>query len=357
MLGAGLNHITTLEELQASDVKITKKIILVNSSKYTDEAFEYLLDLIDDSEAIAFVINERKIYTHGEYFGGDLWEDTLDYFSKYMLIDENNNITSQIYAQTPKDAIQFKGEGGIVLYSDYDINREVNTIHFQYDLNAAIDHTTVFKINDELFISLDVENGKISLKKYVPVKFIYDYPQIVEYDSGDKQLSLPIRIENSEKLNEFHITGSNDVIPVYDPLLQTINATIPNNTEVTIYIDYSDKNGFEYVEPITQQWGYKYAFGSGASAIRYDNINNFLTEIENRFSEKTININIPDGQYGWLAYPSTVQLSFTDLDSGLIGGWKKHSKFRLYTSNIEYQVYRTENVGLGNTKWKLTQKQ
>ena len=83
-------NLINLEEVQASVQSIDKKIILVDSSKYTDEAFEYLLDIIDESKIIAFIVNERKIYTHGEYFGGDLWEDSLFYFGNFQILDEND---------------------------------------------------------------------------------------------------------------------------------------------------------------------------------------------------------------------------------------------------------------------------
>ena len=320
MIGEELGHVITLEELQEANPKINKRIVLVNSSKYTEEAFEYLLDLIDDCEAIAFVINERKIYTHGEYFGGDLWEDSLNYFSKYALLDDNNEISAQIYAQTSKDAIQFKGEGGITLYSDYDIKRDASTIHVNYDLDAAVDKTSVVKVDDNLSLALEVDGDKIALKK-------------------------------------LHITASGNSSPKYNISTMSIDVDVKNNTPVTIYVDYQDKNGFSLTESITQEWGYKYAYGSSANAIYENNINMFLANIENKFSEKTIDIDIKDGQYGWFVYPANIELSFIDVENGMTGGWKKHSIFWMYSQNIRYQVYRTENCGLGKTIWKLTQKQ
>lgn len=359
MLDEMNDHIITLEELQEMQPKITKRIILVNSSKYTEEAFEYLLDLIDETEAIAFVINERKIYTHGEYFGGDLWEDSLNYFSKYTILNDDDEITSQIYAQTAKDAVQLKGEGGISIYSDYDINREANTLHINYDLDAAVDSSSVVKVNDDLSLVLEVKDDKIALKQYEPLTINLIQPEMLEYDSGNTNVVIDMEIFGYEKLRvtDFRVTASGNSIPEPRLTERKIYVYIFNNTKTYIYADYSDENRIHYTSSTVQDWGYIYAYGAGAYSINSSNIHDFRHSIENTFSEKTITLNIQDGQYGWFAYPANVKLSFMDVDNGMSGGWKKHSKFTLYSRGIEYQVYRTENMGLGKTTWKLTQKQ
>ena len=359
MLGEELGHIITLEELQEAQPKITKRIVLVNSSKYTEEAFEYLLDLIDESEAIAFVINERKIYTHGEYFGGDLWEDTLNYFSKYTLLNEDNEITSQVYAQTSKDAIQFKGEGGITLYSDYDINRDASTIHVNYDLDAAVDNSSIVKINDGLSLVLEVNNDKIALKEYEAPSIKLHTPPMLEYDSGNTQVTINVDITRYEKikLTDLRVTASGNSIAEPRLAERKINVMVFNNVKTNVFVDYQDLNRIQYSTSTTQDWGYRYLWGSGANAINLTNQDLFNKSLENTFREKTISLDIKDGQYGWVAYPSSTPLAFIDMENGMMGGWTKYSTFTMYGQGIEYQVYRTENVGLGKTTWKLTQKQ
>ena len=357
MIGEEIGHIINLEELKEANPVINKRIILVNSSKYDDEAFEYLLDLIDESEAIAFIINERKIYTHGEYFGGDLWEDSLNYFSKYTVLNENDEITSQVYAQTSKDAIQFKGEGGITLYSDYDIHREASTIHVNYDLDAAVDHTSIVKVNDNLSVVLSVENDKIALKQYEPATLGMVNPPMLEYDNGNTTVTIPLRVDNYEKikLDTLHVTASGNTIAMPKLTEKIIEVSVFNNTKTYVYADFFDKNNVQYNEQVVQDWGYVYGYGT--TPITVENIHDHAKGIENRFSEKVIELDIKDGQYGWVVYPANVDIYFTDVENGLVGGWKKHSKFHMYSQDIEYQVYRTENIGLGKTVWRLKQKQ
>lgn len=349
-------HIITLEELQELNPKINKKIVLVNSSKYTEDAYEHLLDLIDEAESIAFVINERKIYTHGEYFGGDLWEETLNYFSKYVVLNDNNEITSQVYAQTSKDAIQFKGEGGITVYSDYDSNREASTIHVHYDLNAAVDSDSIVNVNDELALTLGVENNKVTLKEYRPVIVEIETPQLLEFDSGTREVTLNMTIDGSEKLKTLNITATNGTAVMYDWLTRQIKFTVQNNKNVSIYVDYNDVTGKEYSRQVDQKWGYAYVYGYVKITEETFDIQANSRGLEDSFKEKTISFSIPEGRYGWVAYPSSTDLVFIDDENGMIGGWRKDSKFTRYSTGIEYQVYRTEQTGLGKTKWRLQEK-
>lgn len=347
-------HIIGLEEAKTLITKIDKKIILVNSSKYTEEAFEYILDLIDDNESIAFIINERKIYTHGEYFGGDLWEDTLNYFSKYTLLDDNNSITSQLYAQNSKDAIQLKGEGGIEIYSDYDISREANTIHIKYDLDTAIDNSSIVEISGE-YLTLSVNDKKLALAKYDPIKVNLPKLQMIEYDKGNTEISFTLNIDGAERLKTLNISASSNAIPNYNHQNKLLTVTIMNNAKTIIYVDFSDGK-LSSTESTTQDWGYAFAYGDEPiNENTFDSLKK-SSDLENSFKEKTLNISIRDGHFGWFAYPANVELKFTDVENGFSGGWEKYSTFTKYSYGIEYQVYRTEHTGLGKTKWKIVKK-
>lgn len=348
------DHLITLEELQATVTKINKKIILVNSSKYEEPAFEYLLDIIDESEAIAFIINERKIYTHGEYFGGDLWEDTLNYFNKYTVLNDEDEIVSQIVAQSSKDIIQFKGEGGISLYTDYDIRRDASTMHIKYDLEAAVDQSSIIQVSNDRAIMLDVKDNKLSLAEYVPLTVTFRSTPMLEYDSGTQTLSIPITINDPSRVKSLSFSASAGVVPMYDINNKVVNVSIPNNTKVTIYADFSDGK-VKSTSSTTIDWGYCYAYGT--DIIGETNIQNHIKGIANRFSEISFNLDIPESKYGWFAYPANASFEFLDVTNGLRGGWTKHSQFRRYDSGILYQVWCTEQSGLGSTSWKIVKKQ
>lgn len=346
-------HIIDLEEIQNTIQKIDKKIILVNSSKYTDEAFEYLLDLIDQNETIAFVIDQRQIYTHGEYFGGDLWEDSLNYFSKYVLLDDADNIKAQLYATSPKEAIQLKGEGGVYIYADYDIERDSNTLHIQYNLESAIDQTSMIKVDDK-YITLTTHDDKLALDYYNGVTVELTEPKKLEYDSGNVEVLIFMDIKNSEKLKKLNVSASGNAVPMFNVETRNITMLVFNNIKTTLYVDYSD----EYVNKtvsVIQDWGYAYAYGlEQITPTTFDSMK--ANDFENEFIEKTIEINIPENKYAWFAYPANIELQFIDVDNGLVGGWTKVNKFARYNSNIQYQVYKTENSGLGKTKWKIVKK-
>lgn len=348
------DHLITLEEIQSTVTKINKKIILVNSSKYTDDAFEYLLDIIDECETIAFIINERKIYTHGEYFGGDLWEDTLNYFHKYNVLNEEDEIVSQIFAQSSKDTIQFKGEDGVTLYSDYDIHREASTLHIKYNIENAVDKSSFVKVSDENIISLNVDNNKIKLSEYVPVSVKFQDVPIVEYDSGDIQINVSVNISDQERLKSLEFETSNDTTTAYDWETGMLSVSVPNNTSITIYANYADEN-VSSTSSTNVEWGYIYAYGD--SLINYSNIDEHTTGLASKFDEISIKLDIGENKHGWFAYPCDTPIDFVDITNGLHGGWRKHSQFRKYEFGILYQVWCTEQTGLGSTSWKIVEKQ
>lgn len=346
-------YIIGLEELQNTVQKIDKKIILVNSSKYTDEAFEYLLDLIDQNETIAFIVDQRQIYTHGEYFGGDLWEDSLNYFSKYVILDNNNEIESQIYATSPKEGLQLKGEGGVYIYSDYDIERDSNTLHIQYQLESAVDKSAMVRVDDK-YITLTTHDDKLALDYYDGVSIELVKPKTLEYDNGNTEVLIFMYVTHSEQLKKLNVSASGNAVPMYNIDTGNITMLVFNNVNTILYVDYGD----EYMNrtaTTTQDWGYAYAYGTNTiTSTTFDSMKS--TEFENKFNEKTIEIDIPENSFGWFAYPANVELQFVDIDNGLVGGWTKYGQFSRYESNIQYQVYRTENTGLGKTKWRIVKK-
>lgn len=59
------------------------KFVVIDSSLYTPEAFEYIQEFVNYAGSILFVSDTKKIYARGKYFGGDifklifLWGDCL----------------------------------------------------------------------------------------------------------------------------------------------------------------------------------------------------------------------------------------------------------------------------------------
>ena len=105
----------TIDEVKESNLFINKRLVLIDSSLYTDDAFEYVRTLIDKNEAIAFIIDTRKIYTQGQYFGGDLWEDMLFFFGDYRLLDENGEEITTLKAELMKEQLNISSSNHILI--------------------------------------------------------------------------------------------------------------------------------------------------------------------------------------------------------------------------------------------------
>lgn len=340
----------TLEELILSETKITKRIVVINSSQYTDEAFDYLLSLVDENESIAFISDQKQIYTLGTWYGGDLWEDKLKFFSKIILNNEYKNIINTINASDANDIIEIKGENGIELYSDYDMLKDVNVMHLKYDISQALNNE-VLNLNSNKIV-LKNENGKITLSNVNENAITINELNILEYDTNINNISLNINVEDNEKLKYLKVFNENNEEQEY---VNVSNIIIPiqinENLKLIILYEYDNQIDTKQLE---QKWGYGWTYG--ITIITEQNFIDENKQIENDFVEKTIEIYQPLGEYAWFAYPSKYELNFIDCDSGLVGGWQKMHKFKMYSKNIEYQTYRTTNAGLGKIKWKITKK-
>jgi hypothetical protein len=56
------------------------------------------------------------------------------------------------------------------------------------------------------------------------------------------------------------------------------------------------------------------------------------------------------------ACPKEFDVIFTDASTNLQGGWKKIGTFTHYIFNTEYQIYGTDQYGLGSVKWIINKK-
>ena len=161
-------------------------------------------------------------------------------------------------------------------------------------------------------------------------------------------------VTNGQELTKFEISADENALPTFNGLSGNISLLVLNNAVTTVTIVYGD-DFITKETSVVQEWGYAFAYG--VYGIIDDNFDLYKSsDIENEFHEKTIELDIPENRYGWFAYPANVEIRFIDIDNDIAGGWQKAHTLYKYDSHIKYQVYRTEQTGLGNTKWKITKK-
>jgi len=349
-------RVMTIDELKANPPIIDKKFLLINSSLYTNEAFEYLLELINETDAIAFIRDLRQIYTHGEFFGGDVWEENLLCFGAFQLLNENDEFIAELGAETINDKIRFKSENNVTLSAEeYYINGEkLKTIKIGYDLSNTV-NTDVFTIDDSTAqYNLNVVDGKIGINKYVPIKVeVYGDESPIEYDHTPEYIEFHLNINGTSENKHIYVTtGTNELIEISDDN-SLVKATISDNTNVDYLVIYSDEQT-EGSVMFEKKFGYGLFYSN--EEIAPSNMNDIKKIIVLNSCECEFTLNQEENKYGWFACPSTFTPIFKDGYSGLCGGWYKINKFLFYSKNIEYDVWRTENSGLGENHWIITEK-
>lgn len=346
----------TLEEIQNNPPVINKKFLLINSSFYTDEAFEYLLTLVDNTDSVVFIPDKQEIYTHGTFYGGDIWKESLFYFKTFQIFDDTSNqLISEISADTIDDILKISASNNINLSVEEEVKdgKTLKTLKIGVKLDNIVDETP-FTIDDPTAIfKLKYENNQILVDKYIPIRVeVEDNTNILEYDNTDiETINFNINIFGSSITKSINITStSNENISRNDNI---ITSTVRSNDDIDYLILYSDgitEGNIHYI----QKFGYALCWGN------YEiNSRNFFGQdkiISKDSCNCEFNLNCSENEYCWFACPSIYKPVFKDEYSGLIGGWKKYSTFNIYSKNIEYTVYRTENSGLGNVKWFVTNK-
>jgi len=346
-----------VDELKSNPPVIERKFILIDSSLYTDEAYEYLLDLINETDSIAFIRDRKKIYTHGEYFGGDIWQDSLFYFGNFQILDNNSDeVLTDLKAEIQSETIRFKGENHIqLLPEEVWINgSKYKTIKFSWDIDNSIDKS-IIKIDDpSAEYNLEIKDNKISVNKYIPIRVeIPTKFDLIEYDSDISSINFDLNIYTTEDNYNIFVTSSNegDTVNLSEDnkkVFCKLNTKNINTDYLVIYSDYKNEGSIKTT--------LKYGFANVCSSEEITS-ENFIS-LENRFlSENScsceFDLNIEDDKYGWFACPIGFKPKFIDKDTNISGGWKKVETINVYSTNLEYDVYKTENSGLGNTSWKI----
>lgn len=376
--------LVTKQNLIDQNFKIEKKFVMVDSRAYTTEAFEYVLKLADMAGSLVFVYDLKKIWANGRYFGGDVFQDDLNYWTTVTTVNADNIYTGSTTAVAPKSNLVLKGKSHLSTKAIFDPERlDKNIIEFDYKLQDAV-NTNFVEIDGNRY-NLVVENDQIKLNKYVPMKVVCSSLPVLEYDSvlDYAEISFNIKLEgtmpNPNKVVldiQVSVGGEsrNDLFTGYDASTGTVYGQAPRNTEVTFTIAYSDgiTGG---TTSVTQRWGYGIWIG-----IFDENIYgyglfeeyrpNFLTNQEGTNGvEETkkylwvpgTNLNInesidqTESQYGMLVCPADFDIEFVDVSTNLTGGWTPgfNQMGYLYEDKIKYMPYRTDHTGLGLVTWKI----
>lgn len=344
----------TKEELLANPPEIFKKFLLINSRMYTDEAFEYLLELVNKTDSVAFIQDTRKIFTHGEYFGGDLWEDSLFYFGNFQILNDQDELITEVMPEHQKEILRFKGINNITITAEdvYTYEGKFKTINFGYDIANSIDNSVVTIDDSTAEYNLEIKDEKIHVNKYIPTRVEVLDTDPIEYDTSVSELYYLMKVFGTDENKNIFISSSRDEEVEIDEDLKGFKAitTTPIIDDIDYLILYGDsKNQGSIIKKQEVGFGLVYA----VEEINRNNFKSLSRYINHDNCDCEILLDIDDGKYGWFACPSKYKVIFIDRDSSIGGGWKKHTTFLMYSLNIEYTVYRTEQTGLGLTKWAI----
>lgn len=346
-------------ELLEQNIKIEKKFILIDSRNYTAKAYEYLLTLVDEAESIAFITDTRKIYTQGKYFGGDLWKESLFYFSGINVVNEDDEIVSAMNLDRGDSKLRIKGENGLVVRIESEETPAglKSTLILGYDLETGID-STPFKINPDNEYNLSVEDGKIKINEYVPINVIPQVTDSFELDSFDSksiEYSFLVLGNDSDKELTVYDDGKGEYInSIIDGNLLKFSATINKNEDRLFIIEYNDsRNSGTY--NFTQKWEPK-IFISTQEMVEENLLSmDKYSPAEGEDICGEFILEQHENEYGYFACPSTLanKFFFRDWSNSLAGGWRIISYLVAYEDGVQYTVFRTSQSGLGKIKWIL----
>jgi len=338
------------QKINVEDIQnliIYNKFVRIESSKYTDEAYEYIKYLVNQERAILFDKDTKRIYTLGEYYGGDELKENLLYVSKYLSIDLDDEVLDELNIINNSDILAFKGKGALDVKL---IKGKYNTVELEYNLNKCI-NDSIYKVTDDKEYGLYVdENGKVALKEYIyPDIEIFDSPMLLS-DPPTKSLTLTIKgTVHFEDWTRFDVEAKNCTFNSYDTHNGTLNVTFKRNEDGELIIRYSDgktSKTYKYV----QKWYKEATYGlfDGQNYIEYgkvyftdDNIDPFITDQRNLYG-------------AYVIIPSEIKPIFFDNSTNTIAAWYKVNNIIL--DNIHYTVYHTQNNGLGKVEWKIKNK-
>jgi hypothetical protein len=353
------------QNLIDSGFHLNKKFVMIDSTKYQPDAFEYILQLADNCGSIIFVSDSKKIWAKGKYFGGDIFQADLLYFTEFAAIDGDGNASSTS-AHHPKSKLTFKTNGHLNATAIYKEDTGENEINFDYDLDGAVNNEE-FQIDAKSFYSLNVVDGQIKMNKYTPISISLRNLNLLEYDSGEKMLNIAVTISGGNGVMNYDVTATTALPEGEQPQIiveeatstQNIVAIIPENVDVLFTANVSDSR-MRATGTTVQQWGYACYYGSNINPelIVKDDIlaSGFDKYIILDNPNKSVIIEQNGEEYGYFICPAQYPVEFVDESTNLTGGWIKIGTFENYSFNELYNIYRTEHAGLGYMKWKIVKK-
>lgn len=339
-----------MELLSEGDITIDKKFVLINSSMYTGEAFAYILNKCDKVGAVVFVSDKRKIYAQGEFFGGDLFEDTVRSVTKFD-VQNFGETQGLIEILKPEETLTLNGLDGVNLSIVQ--TEDSKTINIGYDLVGRLNQEEISFDKDSKY-HLGVVDGKIAIVKYTPASLYIEPFEMLERDAGDKLLIFELQVGGTDPLTRFEITSNPETRIIQVPNTNKIQAVIPNNINVDFHIEYSDGTT-DGTYDMSQLWGCACVYGTTEPlSENFTELDRFL--VPGFEINETITIDQSNDKYAYFACPANITPVFTDANDGFAGGWEKIGFLQVYSTGIRYNVYRTENSGLGEVTWIVQSK-
>ena len=359
---------TTLIE---NDAKVTKRFVLLDSTQYDEEAFEYALSLVTAAGSIAFISDRNLIWAQGQYFGGNVMDDSLFYWSTIRCMSENSNEIQELLPSGRDAALEIRTDRFINVSTSSDSEANTNIIDLSiktYDIvnqePMTLDSNATYRLGTDA-------DGRIALIKYIEPTLTYSTFMPIEFDSGDTLITFTIRIDGTDVLTVFEIAATSSSAYVNTSnVIQTVNridertmvitAMIPNNTQIAFAVHYGDAK-IEKTDYMMQNWGYGVYYGHALLADDYifskDSLHD-ISILQNKYVMHTpyavtITIRQAPNEYAVFACPADWHPSFTDTSIGMQGGWHIRESIYVYSTLTKYYIWETDQRGLGDITWMI----
>lgn len=339
-----INNKITLEEIQ--NLLIEKKFVRIESDRYTDDAYDFIRSLIDQEHAILFDKSKHRIYTLGDYYGGDVFKENLYFYSKIKHIDIDDTIIEEINAIAPESELSIESKDGI------NISFENEKITFGLSIKELIEENSNSKY--KLIIN---DNNKIDIVEYhTPVISINK----VEFNPNKTQLTLAYQIDsinNPDDWEEFDVECENCELVSLNKTSRLITISTNSNNyynHINEKIKFVYNDSYKTGEIIIDGIYNIYAF-YGTYDINYSrfiqlgkiNIDDIFTNV--------ITINQRTNERAYIQLPSNMKVIFMDSIRNIQGAWYKQNTTVI--NNLNYKTYCTTNDKLGKMSWKIINNQ
>ena len=335
-------HINQDEE----DLVIGHKLISINSQDLSNEALLNIQQLVDNEESILFDSFTHRIYTLGKYYGGDTLKENLYYFTKLFNINVDNEVIEEISASTPESNLNLKATGAITINLSQEDGKSIIT--FGTDLNKVI-NSHIIKRKDgteyKFFINKD---GQIDIEEYSLPEIELEMDPL-EFDECEDEIEvvIPIKVNSIIDIKDwtqFDIESSEcDILNI-----NGLNMTVKfyKGIDSQIIIKYND-TVYPGEKIFDIKWNDFIYYGLFDGDLTWEEKGKFaLGDIEQTFT-------LDQGQwdYGFIMIPDIYKILIIDDLCNIQGAW--HKRNQQIRNNHPYNVFVTDNEGLGIVRWKI----